>query len=330
MGGLKFSVITGTLGALGDRFLGAGYKDDLTLEEKLRRLSEIKNLGGVELCYNREGDESDPAAAKLLLGKYGLAATAVNAPLSGRRQWSSGTFTSIDAKVREAAIDTVRETIDFARAVGSPLVNLWLGQDGFDYPFQADYARQWELLAEGVRTCAGHDPGMRLALEFKPREPRNRCCLDSASTTLLMVKEVGSDNVGVTVDVGHVLQDGRNMAREVEMTARAGSLFNLHMNDNYTAWDDDMIVGSVHLVEFVELFYVLRRLGYGGWCAVDIFPFREDAFRATEECVEYMKLYDAMVDVLGMEEIARMRGADAADSMRRLRLALFGNLAGGR
>lgn len=330
MGDLKFSVITGTLGSLGDRFLGGGYKEDVTLEEKLRRLSGIRDLGGVELCYDREGDESDPAAVKALLGKYGLAATAVNAPLSGRRRWASGTFTSIDVKVRKAATDTVRETIDFARAVGSLMVNLWLGQDGFDYPFQSDYGRQWDLLAEGIRTCAGHDPGMRLALEFKPREPRNRCFLDSASTTLLMVREIGSDNVGVTVDVGHVLQDGRNMAREVEMTARAGSLFNLHMNDNYATWDDDMIVGSVHLVEFVELFYVLRKAEYGGWCAADIFPFREDAFRATEECVEYMKLYDAMVDAVGMEEIARMRGADAAESMKRLRLSLFGKLTGGR
>ena len=30
-------------------------------------------------------------------------------------------------------------------------------------------------------------------------------------------------------------------------------LFHIHFNDNYRSWDDDMIVGSVHLVEFVEL-----------------------------------------------------------------------------
>jgi xylose isomerase len=281
----------------------------------------------VELCYDREGDESDAAAVKKLLDAHGLTPSAVNAPLASVRRWAYGTFTNPEQKVRAAAVDSARETIEFARAAGAPLVNLWLGQDGFDYPFQADYSRQWELLVEGIRTCADFDPGMKVALEFKPREPRNRCVLDSASTALLLVKEAGKPNVGVTVDVGHVLQNGQNMARETELVARAGVLFNMHMNDNYAQWDDDMIVGSVHFIEFIELFHVLRKSGYDGWCAIDIFPYRENAFRATAECVEYMKLFDSMVDAIGMETIGRLHGSDAADAVRDLRRSIFGRLA---
>ncbi len=60
------------------------------------------------------------------------------------------------------------------------------------------------------------------------------------------------ENVGVTVDVGHALVAGENVAEAVYRLIRAGKLFHMHFNDNYTAWDDDMIVGSVHTVAFIE------------------------------------------------------------------------------
>ena len=145
--------------------------------------------------------------------------------------------------MRREAVRTAKETIDFAETVGAGIVNLWLGQDGFDYPFQTDYTAQWENMVNGIRACADYKPAVRLALEFKPREPRNRSLIDSASTALLMTREIDRSNVGVTIDNGHVLQGGANMAQAAELCGRAGKLFNLHMNDNYAAWDDDMIAG---------------------------------------------------------------------------------------
>ena len=185
--------------------------------------------------------------------------------------WKFGTFSAADERVRKEAVRAAKETIDFAEAVGAGIVNLWLGQDGFDYPFQVDYAEQWENMVSGVRACADHKPAIRLALEFKPREPRNRSLIDSASTALLLVREIDRPNVGVTIDNGHVLQVGANMAQAAELCGRAGRLFNLHLNDNYAAWDDDMIAGSVHLTEYLELLYVLHKIGYEGFMVVEAF-----------------------------------------------------------
>ena len=115
------------------------------------------------------------------------------------------------------------------------------------------------------------------------------------------------------------------MAQAVEIAARYEKLFHLHVNDNYADWDDDMIVGSVHLVEYVELFFVLRKINYEGWLSVDIFPFRENAFRATEECVEYMKVMDRMVDTLGYNELNNFiqKETDATDVLKHVREKLF-------
>jgi sugar phosphate isomerase/epimerase len=293
-------------------------------QDKLRRAASIPGLSGVELCYDPEGDEAEGAAVKKLLAAYKLKAPMVNSPLSSGKRWQFGTLSAADEAVRQDAIGMARQTIDFAGAVGAPMVNLWLGQDGFDYPFQVDYTAQWERMVKGVRECADYKPNIRLCLEFKPREPRNRALLDTASTALLMVREIDRANVGITIDNGHVLQAGANMAQAAELCGRAGKLFNMHLNDNYAAWDDDMIVGSVHLIEYLELLYVLRKIGYSGWCSIDIFPFREDAFRATEESIRYLSAYNRWVEKVGDRRIAELvRVGDVTEVMRTVRETLF-------
>jgi xylose isomerase len=139
-----------------------------------------------------------------------------------------------------------------------------------------------------------------------------------------LTREIDRPNVGVTIDNGHVLQVSANMAQAAELCGRAGRLFNLHLNDNYAAWDDDMIAGSVHLTEYLELLYVLRKINYAGWCSIDIFPFREDAFRATEESVAYLAAYARWVEKTGLEKISSLvhRG-DVTEVLRAIRTTLF-------
>jgi len=321
---LKFSVITACVGNLGDRFLTSGYKEKAGLETRLKGIATIKGITGVELCYDPGGEEGNADLVRKLLTSFKLKAPVVNAPLVSDKKWRFGTFSAADEGVRREAIRTAKETIDFAEAVGSGLVNFWLGQDGFDYPFQADYTEQWEHMVSGIRSCADYKPGVRLALEFKPREPRNRSLIDGSSTALLMTREIDRPNVGVTIDNGHVLQVGANMAQAAELCGRTGKLFNLHMNDNYAAWDDDMIAGSVHLSEYLELLYVLRKIDYAGWCAIDIFPFREDALRATEESVAYLAVYNRWVEKLGMAKIRSLiSSGDVTEVLRTIRTTLF-------
>jgi sugar phosphate isomerase/epimerase len=321
---LKYCVISVCVGNMADRFLSSGYKERVGLEDRLRGIAGIKGITGVELCYDPGGEEGDAALVRKLLAATHLEAPVVNTPLVGDKQWRYGTFSSADAQVRREAVRVAKETIDFAEAVGAGTVNCWLGQDGFDYPFQADYTEQWENMVNGVRACADYKPSIRFSLEFKPREPRNRSLLDNVSTTLLMTREIDRPNVGVTIDNGHILQIGANMAQAVELCGRAGKLFNLHMNDNYAAWDDDMIAGSVHLSEYLELLYVLRKIGYAQWCSIDIFPLRENGFRATEESVAYLAAYNRWVEKVGMEKIRSLiHGGDVTEVLRTIRMTLF-------
>ncbi|MCI8492590.1 MULTISPECIES: sugar phosphate isomerase/epimerase family protein [Anaerotruncus] len=324
MGKLKFACITGSMGNRCDRFMSCGYKEEISGDEKIKGLAETGVLEAVELCYDVDGCESDAAVVKARCEKYGVKVSGVNAPVTGEKAFKFGSLTNTDSEIRKRAIRYCKDSVDFAVAVGGEFVNVWMGQDGFDYVFQTDYTRQWNLLVEAVREICDYNPAMKIALEFKPREPRNRCILDSAGTTLLLAKDVGRPNVGLTVDFGHVFQSQGNIAQVIEMCANHGMLYNLHVNDNYGAWDDDMILGSVRYAEYIELCYSLRKIGYEGWTSVDIFPFREPAFRAAEESIRYMKLFDEAVDRIGFDKLtACINGTDATEAMRLMREAVF-------
>ncbi len=248
----------------------------------------------------------------------------VNAPLNGDKRFGYGSLTNTNPEYRALAIRYCKDSVDFAKAVGGEFVNIWMGEDGFDYVFQTDYTRQWNLMVEAIREICDYAPDMKIALEFKLREPRNRCTLDTAGTTLLLARDVDRPNVGLTVDLGHVFQAQGNVAQVVEMCANHGMLYNLHINDNYSAWDDDMILGSVRYTEYIELCYSLRKIGYDGWTSVDIFPFRENGYKAAAESIRMMQVFDRAVDRIGCDKLAGcIEGTDATEVFGLIREAVF-------
>jgi len=175
-----------------------------------------------------------------------------------------------------------------------------------------------------VRKLCDHAPDLRIALEPKPREPRNRSLIDTVPTALLACSEVGRKNVGLTIDVGHTLAAGGNMARDLDMALRSERLFNVHVNDNYGTWDDDMIVGSVHLIEWLEVFWVLKKRAYDGWISVDIFPYRENQFEAVRESILYMERFAALVDRIGVPRLdALVERGSVTEMLKLVREQIF-------
>ena len=55
-------------------------------------------------------------------------------------EFKLGAFTHPNSQVRRRAIDQTKKGIDALVSAGGKLMTLWIGQDGFDYSFQADLA----------------------------------------------------------------------------------------------------------------------------------------------------------------------------------------------
>ena len=212
----------------------------------------------------------------------------------------------------------MKKVLDWAAELGCPYIDVWPGQDGYDYAFQADYLEAWKWLRDGLVACAEHNDKVRILVEYKLKEPRTHCFVNSAAKVLLLL--AGLDKVGVLLDVGHAMAAGENAAEAAALLASHGKLDYLHLNDNYHSWDDDMMVGSVHLVEYLELAYWLKRVDYKGWLTLDIFPYREDGVRAATECREWMEAFFKAVDRAGMEPIAEViRQADGCTASQLVR-----------
>lgn len=323
--GRKYAVILGNLGNTCDRFLSSGYKEQPSKEEMVRQAASIPGITGIELVGTWDITRENASAMKALLRKHGLKCASIIPDHFSQKVWGNGAFTSRDPAVRRRAIRETKAMMDIAAGLGCPLLNLWPGQDGYDYPFQGDFDRAHDWLVKGIRECADHRKDVRLALEYKLKEPRTHSYMARAADTLLLADDIDRKTVGVTIDVGHALMAYEDVAESVALLARRGRLFHMHFNDNYRLWDDDMVVGSIHTVEYLELLFWLRLVKYDGWYSMDQYPYREDGREAIAASMEWLQAMEACIDRYGFDKLkALVARGDAVEAVRAMRKLLLG------
>ena len=242
-----------------------------TFLQMAARVATAKGLTDVDLNFP-DHVQDDPATLGRRINDLGLAINGLAMRYYTNPAFKVGAFTNPDRSVRREAIDLTKRGIDVARAMGANLMTLWLGQDGFDYNFQLDYAQAWDWEIEGIKEVAEHDPECLVSIEYKPDEPRAQALLRDAATTLLAIQDVGASNLGVTVDFAHSLYAGEQPAYVAHLIHRRSRLLGVHLNDGYAKRDDGLMVGAVHLRSTLELLRQIRRDGYKGALYFDTFP----------------------------------------------------------
>lgn len=235
------------------------------------RAAKVAGLTDLDLNFPDHVGEK-PAEVARKLGDLGLSINGFAMRYYSNPAFKLGAFTNPDPAVRREAIDLTKAGIDAAREAGASLMTLWLGQDGFDYAFQADYATLWQHEIDGIREVAVHDPDCQISLEYKPNEPRSYSLMPDAATTLLAIREIGLPNLGVTLDFAHVLYADEQPAFAAALVARHSKLLGVHLNDGYAKRDDGLMVGAVHTLQTIELLRQIRRDGYAGAIYFDTFP----------------------------------------------------------
>jgi len=305
-------------GELSDRF--TQYHQAKNLEEKFAEASKVENIQGLEVIYPAEFNYNQIDLVKNYLRQYELQIAGILVDLFASPKWIYGSLTSKDEKIRKDALETSIETVNVAKELGCDIVTLWLGHDGYDYPFQVNYNEKWNMLIDGVREIATHDVNMKISIEYKLKEPRMHIFIGTVGKAILLVNEVDMKNVGVTFDIGHAFYSYENPAESICLLHRYGKLFHVHFNDNYRDWDHDMIVGSVNLWDTLEAIYWLRRISYGGWLSLDIYPYRENVRKACERSIENIELMNKLIDKIGFDNLDQCtKSEDATEIMITLR-----------
>ncbi|NTJ61692.1 TIM barrel protein [Agrobacterium rhizogenes] len=272
------------------------------------RAAKVSGLTDLDLNYpDHVGERPSELAVKLQ--DIGLAINGFAMRYYTNPAFKIGAFTNPDEKVRREAIDLTKAGIDAAREAGANLMTIWLGQDGFDYAFQADYDRMWQYEIDGIREVCEHDPDCLISIEYKPNEPRSYSLMPDCATTLLAIKEAGCPNLGVTLDFAHVLYADEQPAFAAAMIARHSRVLGVHLNDGYAKRDDGLMVGAVHSIQTIELLRQIRRDGYHGAIYFDTFP-DMTGLDPVHECEVNIKTVKRMLNVVDrLEQDNRLAGA---------------------
>jgi xylose isomerase len=326
----NYAVILGNLGNTRDRFC-PGYKDNPDTMSMLKAAAAIPRVKAIEFVGTWDVTPANAKDMRKALDDAGKKCASIIPDVFGDRKYWKGSFASPDPKVRRATIDYCKQMAAAAATLGCPLLNLWTAQDGYDYQLATDYMQQRDWLRDGLRELAESYPKMRFALEYKPKEPRCFSYMARMADTLLLCAEVGTPNVGVTIDTGHSFAAGENCAEAIVLAKRmgggypdtAGRLFHMHFNDNHGSWDDDMIVGAVRSTTYLEILYWLDRCGYKSWLSMDQYPYREEAAEAIGTSIEMLVGWDAILQKRRADIDALLAKNEAVASVKFLRSCLF-------
>jgi xylose isomerase len=325
-GNLRFSANINTFNACADRYVLSGYGERLTTDQLIQEATKVEGLTGVEVVGFWHVNDENVDRVNRQIRDAGFEVTCVTPDIWASGKWGRGSFAANDPQIRREAIAEVKRSMEWARQMDCQVVDLWFGQDGYDYPLQADYLAAWDRLIEGTIECAEHVPEVNLVIEYKPKEPRTHCFIGTVGKTVLFLEKVNKPNVGAMIDVGHALMAYEDAAESAALLHYFGNkLFYMHFNDNWRLWDDDMTVGMVHTVETLELLYWLDRVGYHGWYALDIFPYRENGVRAASESIKWIQALHGLLNKIGRDKIAQViASGDAMDASALIRQGLFG------
>jgi len=265
---MKQAVIMAFLGKTQDRF--SEYQKPVTTREKLELVSKIDGFDGVEMVFPYE--TSTPEETMQLMNEFNLNFAAINVNIKKEAEWVPGALTRPDKGIRDRAVVLIKQAKDFAKAVSAPHVTCCPLSDGYDLLFQVNYRDAWKFMVETIGEAAEYMPEIPLFIEPKYSETRVHCQLDSTAKALLLLKEVGNKNTGITFDMGHSLQSSENPAQALVTIFESGFDAYIHTNDNDTKADWDLIGASHHFLHYVELMFWAQQCNYNKYFTTDASP----------------------------------------------------------
>jgi sugar phosphate isomerase/epimerase len=224
--------------------------------ERARKAGEA-GVDGLELM-TIDPRSLDATAVARTLGDNGLEAAAIG---SGAIAFAAGlTLLHPDADVASRARALLRDLIEFAAAVGAPLVTLGsfrgrlapVGPDG--------RTRLVQILCEGSEWAQA--AGVRLAIE-----PTNRYELDhvnNAAEGLAFLSELRHPAAGLLLDTFHANIEERSRTAPFRDVLAAGKLWHVHVGDN------NRLAPGQGMIDFPAIVATLRGGGYDGYLSAEL------------------------------------------------------------
>jgi xylose isomerase len=330
---LRFSVGVWYFYPGGGRFHDA-YIEKGTITDCIEKIKEMKDDEiidgslGVEAHYPNEVNRDNIHIYKGLEKETGIRLITCIPMLFFDKQFEFGSLSNPDAKVRKFAIDRLKDSLKLNKELGTDVCVIWPGIDGYENPFGHDYYGMWSRFESAVAEAIDEVPGMRVAMEPKPYEPRGNNIYRNTANGLLFARNVeallrhrenlrllkeGHAMVGLNPEVGHVLMGHEDLPGAFASVLREGRLAHSHWNSQPLGnYDQDLNVGVLGIDQMLATLLVFKMYDYAGFFGIDINPERipvdkaialnVNALNAGAEVVnnlDYETLVEAMSDPVG-------------------------------
>ena len=211
-----------------------------------------------------------------------------------------GGLTNPDPKIREIAKAKVRRAIRIGNLLDAITLTYWVARDGFEVSIKA-VDNPFELIAEALNEARAYIKEMNFtnyeqgSIEPKPNEPRGHMWVATAghAVGLILALLDDPDFWGVNPELmQHEAMTLLDAITCVKFLVATEKLFFLHFGNQIKGqFDNDFppLVGPEHLKETVEMFRVLRSLGWFGVVEFDCHMLRCET--DPEENVECRKQF---------------------------------------
>jgi len=317
---LKFKISAGLwcLGNFSERYVPSGYFENLSLEKQLEIMSKIDGLDGIGIIYPTAPLPQDPDKLINKLAQFNLIVADITLDNYSERKYKNGFFCTNEKQIRRENLKLCRECIDFTHQISDAKVLLWPAHDGFDYPFQVNYEEGWKNIVEAFREICQYNKNVLIAVEYKQKDPRQRQYINNIGKMMLLINDVGMDNITGCVDTGHALMSQESLAEDIIILSEHNKLGTIHLNENYRDADPDLIFGTIAFWDNLELYYYLKKLGYNGWHEIDIVSPRDDRIKSINLVVKLARKYEKLAErlMLHSKEIEKnLRGYRFSDNM---------------
>lgn len=317
---LKFSAGVWFFAPGGGRFHDR-YVPDQPIEARLEIAAKLVDYGlkAMEAHYPNEINEDNLETWRQFTRDTGVRILTVVPLLFWDAQFEWGSLSSPITAARQAAIERTIRTLELNKELDTDFAIVWPGIDGYENAFGMDLVAARDRFAEGLAEAMDAVPGVRVAEEPKPYEPRGHILYGTTYEGLLLAQKVegllrneenqklltgGHALMTLNPEVGHMLMGYEDPPYAFSMTLEYGRLAHTHWNSQPLGnYDQDLNVGVIGPEQTEAALYVLKMHGYQGYFGIDINPERMPVEQALRNCMDALRAANDRINSLNHEQV---------------------------
>ena len=317
---LKFSAGIWFFSPGGGRFHDR-YTPALSIAERLDIAATLVDDGlqAMEAHYPNEINEDNLELWKSFAKDTGIKILTVipNLFYDAQFEWSS--LGSPVPRARRSAIDRVKSSLEMNKELNTDFAVVWPGGDGYENSFGMDFVAAKDRFAQGLAEAMDAVPGIRVAEEPKPYEPRGHIFYGTSFEGILLGQKVesllqhpvnkqllaeGHALCAMNPEVGHMKMAYEDVPYAFAAIMEYGRLCHTHWNSQpFGNYDQDMNVGVLAPEETEAALYVLKMYGYQGFYGLDIDPQRMPVAVALKNCMDAMRAANDRINEVDHEQV---------------------------